>query len=85
MSYRADLFVWLVLPYVSITIFAVGHWWRDRRDQFGWTSRSTQLLERVDAWLETTTANPAAVRFVKEGRADVARYLTAQATDAHAH
>ena len=45
MSYRASLFVWLVLPYVSVTVFLVGHWWRYRRDQFGWTSRSTQLLE----------------------------------------
>jgi len=43
---------------------------------------SPRLLDRVDAWLETTTANPAAVRFVKEGRADVARYLAAQAKDA---
>jgi aminopeptidase N len=43
---------------------------------------SPELLARVDAWLEKTTANPAAVRFVKEGRADVARYLAAQAKDA---
>src|SRR5581483_2304183 len=50
-SDRADLFLWLVLPYVSVTIFLVGHWWRYRRDQFGWTSRSTQLLEsRLLAW-----------------------------------
>ena len=54
MSHRADLFVWLVLPYVSLTVFAVGHWWRYRRDQFGWTSRSTQLLEsRLLAWGST--------------------------------
>ena len=45
MSHRADLYVWLVLPYISLTVFAVGHWWRYKRDQFGWTSRSTQLLE----------------------------------------
>ena len=51
MSYRADLFVWLVLPYASMMVFLVGHWWRYRRDQFGWTSRSTQLLEgRLLAW-----------------------------------
>jgi nitrate reductase gamma subunit len=51
MSYRADLFVWLVLPYASFAVFLVGHWWRYRRDQFGWTSRSTQLLEsRLLAW-----------------------------------
>jgi nitrate reductase gamma subunit len=42
----AELFLWIVLPYVAITIFVVGHIWRYRRDQFGWTSRSTQLLER---------------------------------------
>ncbi|HET8607886.1 MAG TPA: respiratory nitrate reductase subunit gamma [Gaiellaceae bacterium] len=54
MSHRAALFVWLVLPYASIVTFAVGHWWRYRRDQFGWTSRSTQLLEsRLLAWGST--------------------------------
>src|SRR5262249_53714631 len=54
MSQRAELFVWLVLPYVSLTVFVVGHWWRYRRDQFGWTSRSSQLLEsRLLAWGST--------------------------------
>lgn len=54
MSHRADLFVWLVLPYVSLTVFVVGHWWRYKRDQFGWTSRSSQLLEsRMLAWGST--------------------------------
>jgi respiratory nitrate reductase gamma subunit len=54
MSHRASLFIWLVLPYVSVTTFIVGHWWRYRRDQFGWTSRSTQLLEsRLLAWGST--------------------------------
>jgi nitrate reductase gamma subunit len=53
-SHGADLFVWLVLPYVSVTVFLVGHWWRYRTDQFGWTSRSTQLLEsRILAWGST--------------------------------
>ena len=41
-----DIFLWVVIPYVAITIFILGHVWRYRRDQFGWTSRSTQLLER---------------------------------------
>jgi nitrate reductase gamma subunit len=54
MSQRAELYVWLVLPYVSLSVFIVGHWWRYRRDQFGWTSRSTQLLEsRLLAWGST--------------------------------
>ncbi len=43
---------------------------------------SPQLLDRVDAWLETSPANPAAKRYVREGRADVARALAAQARDA---
>jgi aminopeptidase N len=43
---------------------------------------SAELLERVDAWLETASANPGAMRKVTEGRADVARALAAQAKDA---
>ncbi|HEU5362390.1 MAG TPA: respiratory nitrate reductase subunit gamma [Gaiellaceae bacterium] len=51
MSHRAELYVWLVLPYAAMAIFAAGLVWRYRRDQFGWTSRSTQLLEsRLLAW-----------------------------------
>ncbi len=42
---------------------------------------SPELLATVDAWLETSTANPGAIRFVKEGRADAARALAAQAKD----
>ena len=43
--------LWVVLPYVSITVFVAGHIWRYRHDQFGWTSRSTQLLEnRLLRW-----------------------------------
>ncbi|HET9498802.1 MAG TPA: aminopeptidase N [Marmoricola sp.] len=45
---------------------------------------SAELLERVDAWLERSSANPAAKRFVREGRADVARFLAGQQRDAEA-
>jgi nitrate reductase gamma subunit len=41
-----ELFWWVVLPYLALAIFVVGHIWRWRYDQFGWTSRSTQLQER---------------------------------------
>ena len=34
------------LPYLALGVFVVGHVWRWRYDQFGWTSRSTQLQER---------------------------------------
>ena len=45
---------------------------------------SPALLERVDAWLEGSSAHPGARRYVVEGRAEVARALAAQAYDAHA-
>jgi nitrate reductase gamma subunit len=41
-----DTFWWVVLPYLALATFVVGHVWRWRYDQFGWTSRSTQLQER---------------------------------------
>lgn len=41
----AVLLWWIVLPYVAMTIFVVGHIWRWRHDQFGWTTRSSQLQE----------------------------------------
>ena len=41
-----EILLWVILPYVAITVFVVGHWWRYRTDQFAWTSRSTQLLDR---------------------------------------
>lgn len=46
-----SLLIWVAVPYIAITIFVVGHVWRYRRDKFGWTTRSTQLLEsRWLAW-----------------------------------
>ena len=41
---------------------------------------SAELLDRLDPWLEDSPANPAAKRYVREGRADVARALAAQAS-----
>lgn len=40
------IFLWVILPYAAIATFVVGHWWRYRTGQFGWTSGSTQLMER---------------------------------------
>jgi nitrate reductase gamma subunit len=42
---RLDLLLWIVLPYAAMTVFVVGHVWRYRHDQLGWTTRSTQILE----------------------------------------
>lgn len=41
-----SLLLWAIIPYVSITVFIIGHIWRYKHDQFGWTTRSSQLLER---------------------------------------
>lgn len=46
---RADVFLFLALPYLAIGSFVVGHIWRYRRDGYSITARSTQLLER--RWL----------------------------------
>ena len=35
----------VILPYVCLAIFVVGHWWRYKYDKFGWTTRSSQLYE----------------------------------------
>lgn len=43
---RLDFFLWVVFPYLCVATFALGHVWRYRRDQYTWTARSTQLLER---------------------------------------
>ena len=40
-----DQFLWVVVPYVCLAVFVVGHFWRYRYDKFGWTTRSSQLYE----------------------------------------
>ena len=49
-----NVFLWLIFPYICLTIFVLGHVWRYRYDKFGWTSRSSQMYEsRILRW-----ANP---------------------------
>lgn len=43
---RQDLILWVVVPYVCLAIFAVGHVWRYKSGRLTWTTKSTQLLER---------------------------------------
>ena len=40
-----DVLLWGVFPYVAAASFIVGHILRYRYDQYGWTSRSSQLYE----------------------------------------
>lgn len=43
-------FWFIVLPYLAMAIFVIGHIWRWRYDQFGWTSYSSELQEH--RWLK---------------------------------
>lgn len=40
-----DVLLWIAFPYVAAASFIVGHILRYRYDQYGWTSRSSQLYE----------------------------------------
>ncbi|GEL96154.1 respiratory nitrate reductase subunit gamma [Cellulomonas composti] len=40
-----DVVLWGVLPYLVVVTFVGGLVWRYRYDQFGWTTRSSQLYE----------------------------------------
>lgn len=39
--------LWVALPYISLTLMIGGLIWRYRSDQFGWTSRSSEIHEHV--------------------------------------
>ena len=40
-----NVFIWVIVPYLCLAVFVVGHVWRYRYDKFGWTTRSSQLYE----------------------------------------
>ncbi len=40
-----DTFLFVIVPYLCLATFVVGHFWRYRYDKFGWTTRSSQLYE----------------------------------------
>lgn len=81
----------VLAPYVEQYLAAAETMWEEKGTQRASTAleyifpkplASQELLDRVDAWLESSQANPAAQRYVREGRADVARALAAQTRDA---
>ncbi|MDR7254487.1 nitrate reductase gamma subunit [Nocardioides sp. BE266] len=37
--------LWVIVPYLCLATFVIGHAWRYRYDKFGWTTRSSQLYE----------------------------------------
>ena len=44
-----QLLFYVIVPYLCLAVFVVGHIWRYRFDQFGWTSRSSEIYEK--RWL----------------------------------
>ncbi|KAA6451979.1 respiratory nitrate reductase subunit gamma [Bacillus swezeyi] len=42
----SEQILWVILPYIVITIFIGGHIYRYHHDQFGWTAKSSELLEK---------------------------------------
>ncbi|MEM0117680.1 MAG: respiratory nitrate reductase subunit gamma [Conexivisphaerales archaeon] len=46
MSAEAELFLWIIYPYVALTVFILGIVLRYDRDPWGWTSKSSQILEK---------------------------------------
>ncbi|MFD1175927.1 respiratory nitrate reductase subunit gamma [Paenibacillus puldeungensis] len=41
-----DQFLWVIFPYMSLVIFIVGHIFRYRNDQFNWTAKSSEFIEK---------------------------------------
>ncbi|HEY4600508.1 MAG TPA: respiratory nitrate reductase subunit gamma [Cerasibacillus sp.] len=39
-------FLWVIFPYICIAVFVVGHIFRYRNDQFGWTAKSSEFIEK---------------------------------------
>ncbi|QGF22755.1 respiratory nitrate reductase subunit gamma [Raineyella fluvialis] len=37
--------LWIIFPYISLTMLVVGTFWRWRHDKFGWTTKSSELYE----------------------------------------
>ena len=39
-------FLWVIFPYLALAAFVGGHLWRYSHDQFGWSSRSSEMFEK---------------------------------------
>ena len=41
-----DQFLWVIFPYICLVVCVIGHIYRYRTDQFGWTSKSSEFVEK---------------------------------------
>jgi aminopeptidase N len=83
----------LLAPYLEKYLTAADTIWEDKgthrastalEGMFPMPLASVETVARLDDWLATSAANPAAKRYVREGRDDMARALAAQLRDARA-
>jgi aminopeptidase N len=81
----------VLAPYVEKYLEVADTVWEDKGTQRASTLlefifpkhlASPELIARLDQWLESSPANPAAKRYVRENRDDLARALRAQERDA---
>jgi aminopeptidase N len=77
-------------PYLEKYLAAADTIWEDKGTQIASTMleymfprslTGPEALQRVEEWLASSTANPAAKRYVREARDDIVRALRAQAAD----
>ena len=43
-------FVWVIYPYLCLAIFVIGHIARYKYDQFSWTAKSSEMIEKRLKW-----------------------------------
>ncbi|ADM71203.1 Nitrate reductase-like protein NarX [Paenibacillus polymyxa E681] len=41
-----EQFLWVIFPYMCVVVFIVGHIFRYRNDQFNWTAKSSEFIEK---------------------------------------
>ena len=41
-----DQFLWVIFPYITLTIFVLGHIYRYNTDQIGWSAKSSEIMEK---------------------------------------
>lgn len=46
-----DQFAWVIFPYLCVAVFIVGHIFRYRYDQFNWTAKSSEFIEKKQLML----------------------------------
>lgn len=39
-------FLWVIFPYMCMVVFIGGHIARYRKDQFNWTAKSSEFIEK---------------------------------------